>query len=155
MTDSNERKREYLLRYLRALHRVNRAELELRATSAIGPSAIVYDDIPHGSPDLTGLERIAIKADKQLAELNRAEAEAERIHDEIMQVIEELGVDSQVNVMFYRYVCHEKTHYERTNSLRGTRQLSWGEIADRLSYSIDRVTHIHGEALERLNVDRQ
>ena len=85
MTDSNERKREYLLRYLRAIHRVNRAELDLRQTSAIGPSAIIYDDMPHGSPDLNGLERIAIQADRQLADLNRAEADAARIHDEILR----------------------------------------------------------------------
>ena len=158
MTDSNERKREYLLRYLRAIHRVNRAELDLRQTSAIGPSAIIYDDMPHGSPDLNGLERIAIQADKQLADLNRAEADAARIHDEILRVIESLGVDSQINVMFYRYVYYEQTQSERANNLRGTRQLSWSEIADRLSYSIDRVAHIHGEALARLEipqVDRQ
>ena len=53
------------------------------------------------------LERIAIQADKQLADLNRAEADAAQIHDEILRVIESLGVDSQINVMFYRYVYYE------------------------------------------------
>lgn len=157
MNMENERKKAWLMRYNSAVDRLNQAETELRNARTIGARAIVYDDMPHGSPELHGLETYAIQLEQKIDACNRAESDAHRIHDEVLAAINRLP-RPQRDVMFYRYVCFEQTRTEHKAGLYGSRQLSWQEIADTMAYSLDRVAHIHGEALARLEipqVDRQ
>lgn len=152
MLEQNERKRDYLLRYQRARQKKNEADEELDEICAVGSKAIVYTDMPHGSPDQAGLEKIAVTAERQLAELRHATEICQQIRDEVRAVIEALPSETEQLVLFYRYMCLQKTEYEKKHGREGTRLLTWDEIAEKSGYSYDRVTHMHGDALAHLKV---
>lgn len=152
MLEQNERKRDYLLRYQRARKRKNEADEELDEICAVGSKAIVYTDMPHGSPDQTGIEKIAVTAERQLAELRRAAEACQRIRDEVRGAIEELPSETEQLVLLYRYMCLQKTEYEQKHGREGTRLLTWSEIAERTGYSVDWITHVHGDALAHMKM---
>ena len=152
MNNENETKRAYLMRYLTAKRRKNEADEELEQLCYIGVKPITYDDMPHGTPNLTGIEAIAIRAEQQLAQLRHATTICMDIRDEVRSVIDALPSEAEQLVMYYRYMCYQRTEYERKHGREGTRQLTWDEIAERMCYSRDRVAHVHGEALQHLRI---
>jgi DNA-directed RNA polymerase specialized sigma24 family protein len=152
MNTDNELKKAWLMRYLHAKRRKNEADDELDQICTPGSRAIIYSDMPHGSPDLTGLESIAIRAELQLDELRKATTVCMDTRDEVRKAIDALPSETEQLVMYYRYMCFQQSQYEREHRREGTRQLSWDEIAERMDYSYGRVTHIHGDALNHLQI---
>lgn len=153
MNTDNELKKAWLMRYLYAKRRKNEADDELDQLCAVGSRAITYSDMPKGSPDLNGLETIAIAADRKLEELRAATAECQKTRDEVRRAINKLPETESV-IMFYRYTCYQQTDYERKHKREGTRQLTWQEIANKTNYSIHNVWRIHGAALAHLQIPK-
>ena len=155
MLPENEVKQEWLLRYLHAKRRLNLASEILRELITVGPKAIEYSDMPKGSPVLTGLEAQAVRLESQIEAVKRAEAYRDQMYREVSEAVYELQNATQAEVMGYRYLAYKRTPYELLNGLDGTLQRGWEEIAEIMGYSVDRVAHIHGEALANIKVDRQ
>lgn len=151
MLEQNELKRDWLLRWRVAVMKWNAAEDDLEEVCAVGSRAITYTDMPHGSPELTGLEATAIRAENALAVYKSAIDNAHTVRIEIRTAIDQLP-EAEGLVLFYRYLALKRTDFEQRSRREGTRQLTWDEIADRMGYSRDRVAHIHGEALQHLQV---
>lgn len=154
MLPINEQKKEWLLRYLYAKRRVNLVNEILSELCAVGASAITYDDMPKGSPTPHGLEVHAIRLESQYEAVRKAEAYRDQVFTELVDAINQLTDDTQKIVMTHRYINIQRTAYEQAHKQEGTRLLTWDEIAERTGYSIDRVTHVHGEALANLQLSR-
>ena len=151
MNTDNERKRQWLMRYLYAKQRKNEADLELTQLCTVSAKAIEYSDMPRGSSTPHGLETIAEAAERQLEELRKATRECTRIRDEVRAAIGALS-ETESCVMFYRYTCYKQSPCEQRNRLEGTTQMSWAEIAERMHYSVQNVWRIHGAALAHLDI---
>ena len=131
------------LRSLRGEQREMKILLEMRENVFLSllPPAIRYDkDHVQTSPMDALPERVARmceldkEIEKRIAELDVHRAEA-------FKMIKQLDDNTGRTVMLLYYL---QTHKDGTS-------LSWTDVANQLSYSEDRVRHIHGEMLEQLN----
>ena len=154
MTPENERKKAWLCRYLEA-RRDQLAlehELEQYRLSAL-PSGISYDGVGGGGSVPHGYEVYAAKLDDHFLELSKQIETCQRIRREIVRAIESLPSESERTLMKMRYVFLDEVR--SGNSVIGYRSQRFESIAFRMDYTIDRIWHIHGEALAHLQLDRQ
>lgn len=127
----NEKKKEYLWGYQRALRKQKELEEEicqLRLDTMV-PS-LIQDGMPHGSGggDLSGY---AAKVDGLLEELRELVEKKLDIRREISRKIEEMGNETEGTLLRYRYIMG----------------LSFEEIAVKMGYAYRHVLRLHGKAL--------
>ena len=153
MTPENERKKAWLCRYLevRRDQLALEHELEQYRLSAL-PSGISYDGVGGGSVP-HGYEVYASKLDDYFLELSTQIATCQRVRRETLAAIESLPSEAERTLMKMRYVFLEEIR--SGSNIIGYRVQRFESIAYKMDYTIDRIWHIHGEALAHLNLDRQ
>lgn len=127
----NEKKKEYLWGYQRALRKQRELEEEicqLRLDTMV-PS-LIQDGMPHGSGggDLSGY---AARVDGLLEELRELVGEKLDIRREISRKIEEMGNETEGTLLRYRYIMG----------------LKWEDIAVKMGYTWQHIHRLHGRAL--------
>lgn len=151
MRESLQWKKEWLLRYLHSRRNVNRAAERIMEARGTNLHAYDYEGIHAKTGTHHGLEENAIKMERLWNDWIKAKENSASLWIEITDAIEAVPV-SHWGVLFYRYKIFERFPSEQGELFEGTKQLTWGEIAYRLDYSTQRLHHMHGEALELLNV---
>lgn len=137
MTEENERKKEYLLRYQKAKAEVSRIDTELQElerVTAIKP--ISYDGMPHSSGGVKDLSAFAVKADQFRRKLMKARYQQVKIYEEIHDHINAIESDIQKEVLIDYYI----------------KGMSWEEIAVKIGYTYRHTIRIHGYALAALKI---
>lgn len=137
MTEENERKKEYLLRYQKAKAEVARIDTELQELeriTAIKP--ISYDGMPHSSGGVKDLSAFAVKADQLRHKLIKARYQQIKVFKEIHDHINAIEDDKQKDVLTYYYI----------------KGMSWEEIAVKIGYTYRHTIRIHGYALAALKI---
>ena len=137
MTEENERKKEYLLRYQKAKAEVSRIDTELQELeriTAIKP--ISYDGMPHSSGGVKDLAAFSVKADQLRHKLIKARYQQIKVFKEIHDHINAIDDDKQKDVLIY---------YD----IKG---MSWEEIAVKIGYTYRHTIRIHGYALAALKI---
>lgn len=137
MTEENERKKEYLQRYQKAVSEVEQIDIELtelRRITAIKPMS--YDGMPHTSGGDNDLSAFAVKADRLEKKLIKARYRRIKVFKEISDHIRAIPDDKQKKVLTYRYISG----------------MSWEEIAVKIGYTYRHTTRLHGEALQNLKI---
>ena len=132
----NEKKKDYLWGYQRALRKQKELEEEicqLRLDTMV-PS-LIQDGMPHGSGggDLSGY---MAKVDELLNELDKLATETINLRREISQKIEWVENETENTVLRYRYILKK----------------SFLEIANNMGYSYDHILRVHGEALKHFKI---
>lgn len=132
----NEKKKEYLWGYQRALRKQKELEEEicqLRLDTMV-PS-LIQDGMPHGSGggDLSGY---AAKVGGLLEDLRELVEKKLDIRREISRKIEEMGNETEGTLLRYRYIMG----------------LSFEEIAVKMGYTYRHVTRLHGMALQNFKI---
>ena len=132
----NEKKKEYLWGYQRALRKQRELEEEIRQLrlDTMVPS-LIQDGMPHGSGggDLSGY---AARVDGLLEELRELVEKKLDIRREISRKIEEMGNETEGTLLRYRYIMG----------------LSFEEIAVKMGYTYRHVTRLHGMALQNFKI---
>ena len=154
MTPENERKKEWLCRYLEAKRDqlAIEHELEQYRLSAL-PSGISYDGVGGSGSVPHGYEVYAAKLDDYFMELSKQVEKCQSIRREVVRAIESLPSEAERTLMKMRYIFLEEVR--SGNVVIGYRLQRFESIAYKMYCSIDRSWHMHGEALAHLNVDRQ
>lgn len=137
MTEENERKKEYLLRYQKAKAEVTRIDTELQElerVTAIKP--ISYDGMPHSSGGVKDLSAFAVKSDQLRHKLIKARYQQIKVFKEIHDHINAIEDDKQKDVLTYYYI----------------KGMSWEEIAVKIGYTYRHTIRIHGYALAALKI---
>ena len=132
----NEKKKEYLKSYGKALRREQRIldEIQCLSLDKMFPS-IVQDGMPHGSSqeDLSGY---AATLDEMIEDLKKERLEKVKIRKKIERSIRNLKDEDEQEVLRLRYISG----------------LAWGEVAEKMGFSTRRATQIHGNALLNLKI---
>jgi len=139
MTTENELKKEYLRGYRQHVRRLDRIEAELEELRAMKMAIFVnIDGMPHGSgqTDMSGYAAELDQLERKLLEERRRRV---RAYNEIVKRIKNLSSESELDVLFYRYI----------------KGLAWWEIAEKMHYSERWVLKIHGEALAHLKLPKE
>ena len=127
----NEKKKEYLKSYGKALKREQRIldEIQCLRLDKMFPS-VVQDGMPHGSSqeDLSGY---AATLDEMIEDLKKERLEKVKIRKKIEQSIRNLEDEDEQEVLRLRYISG----------------LKWEEVAVEMNLTRRRVTQIHGKAL--------
>lgn len=127
----NEKKKEYLKSYRKALRREQRIldEIQCLRLDKMFPS-IVQDGMPHGSSqeDLSGY---AATLDEMIEDLKKERLEKVKIRKKIEQSIRNLENEDEQEVLRLRYISG----------------LKWEEVAVEMNLTRRRVIQIHGKAL--------
>lgn len=132
----NEKKKEYLWGYQRALRKQKELEEEicqLRLDTMV-PS-LIQDGMPHGSGggDLSGY---AAKVGGLLEDLRELVEKKLDIRREISRKIEEMGNETEGTLLRYRYIMG----------------MSFEEIAVKMGYTYRHVTRLHGMSLQNFKI---
>ena len=133
----NDRKKEYLKGYQRALREIDRIRglLQELQIDKMCPS-LIQDGMPHGSgtSDLSGY--MAKKESLEMRLLKAQEAALEEL-DDITDHIDRLRSENEIDVLFNRYI----------------KGMGWEEIAVKMGYSWQWIHKIHSSALKNLRID--
>ena len=133
----NDRKKEYLKGYQRALREIDRVRELLRELQIdkMCPS-LIQDGMPHGygTSDLSGY-----MAKKENLEMRLLKAQEKALNelDDITDHIGRLRDDNEIDVLFNRYI----------------KDMGWEEIAVKMGYSWQWIHKIHSSALKNLRID--
>ena len=131
LQEENEKKKEYLSQYLKAMRREQDilAEIQRLRADRMFPS-IVNDGMPGGG-NHGDLSDFAVLLDEQIELLKKERLEKVRAYSDILKRIKMVMDDNERDTLWYRYISGMK----------------WGEIADRMGYSVQHVFKLHGNAL--------
>ena len=133
----NDKKKEYLKGYQRALREIDRIRelLQELQIDKMCPS-LIQDGMPHGSgkSDLSGYMAKKESLEKRL--LKAQEAALNEL-DDITDRIDRLRDDNEIDVLFNRYI----------------KGMGWEEIAVKMGYSWQWIHKIHSSALKNLRID--
>lgn len=132
----NEKKKEYLKSYKKALRREQRIldEIQCLRLDKMFPS-IVQDGMPHGSSQ-TDLSGYAATLDEMIEDLKRERLEKVKIRKKIERSIRNLENEDEQEALRLRYI----------------NGLAWGEVAEEMGFSTRRATQIHENALLNLKI---
>ena len=127
----NEKKKEYLKSYKKALRREQRIldEIQCLHLDKMFPS-IVQDGMPHGSSQ-EDLSEYAATLDEMIEDLKKERLEKVKIRKKIEKSIRNLEDEDEQEVLRLRYISG----------------LKWEEVAVEMNLTRRRVTQIHGKAL--------
>lgn len=135
----NEKKKEYLKGYEKAVRQLHRIELEIQEMrlNKICPS-ILLDGMPHahGGNDLSAYAVLLEREERKYRK-----ARYERIHKckEIKDKIEQLGNEDEKDVLLYRYI----------------KLMKWEEICTKMKYSWKQIHRIHSNALDHFKLPQE
>lgn len=133
----NKQKKEFLWSYQRAKRDVARLETQLEELrlNQLGPKAITYDGMPHGT-ELGDLSDYMAKYDEIEQAIIKARYRRISAFQWVRDSIEALEDDREKELLTLRY-------------LRG---MKWEEIAVNMGYSRRKIHYLHGEALEHFEI---
>lgn len=131
MSEENEKKKEYLRGYERAVRQMERSELrihELRL-NRVCPS-VIQDGMPHahGCSDLSGYASLIDQEERMYM---KHRYERARKCCEITDRIERLESEDEKDVLLYRYI----------------RLMKWEDICVKMGFSWKQIHRIHSRAL--------
>lgn len=136
MTEENEKKKEYLRGYERAVRQMERSELRIREIrlNKLCPSVII-DDMPHvsGKNDLSNYVAVL---DSEERKYMKARYQRIKLCREISDKIERLKSEDEKDILMYRYI----------------KLLKWEDICVKLNLSWQHTHRVHGRALENFNM---
>lgn len=129
--------KEYLRQYEYAVKRIQRLESELEEETLLIDavrSVSDNDGMPHGSGINKPTEDRAIRlADKRLR-LVQARLDAVEIRQNVYDVIERIGGD-EADVLYQRYILLK----------------TWDKVCESVFYSWYKVSHLHRDALDKVD----
>lgn len=131
--EENEKKKEYLWGYKKALQsqKAIEEEIDQLRQDKMYPGSLEQNGMPHGSgcSDLSGY---AAKLDELLRELKEQLEKKIEIRREITQKIDAMPDETESLLLRYRYI----------------HLLKWEEVAVKMDYSWKQIHRIHGNALQ-------
>ena len=132
----NEQKKNYLWSYRRAIRKQKQIEEEIvqLRLDKITPG-LHQDGMPRGSGE-SDLSGYAARWDELMNELRQQGEECIRIRKEIVKRIEDVGDETEILLLKYRYIVG----------------LKWEDIAVKMDYSWKHTHRIHGKALEDFKI---
>lgn len=132
LTEENEKKKEYLKRYEKAMRQLKRHEERINEIrgSAVNIS-VISDGMPH-SHNKSDLSSYAVQLDREERKYLKARYQRLIICNEIFHKIELLENEDEKDVLIYRYI----------------KLLRWEDIAVKMQYSWQHVHKIHSRALQ-------
>lgn len=135
--EENERKKEYLKSYQKAVRREERIlqEIQRLRLDRIFPE-VVNDGMPHGSSQ-TDLSDYIILVDEQINLLKQERLEKAKIRNDIERHIRELKNDDEQDILKIRYI-------------KGVNK--WEDVAKEMNYSLRKIHNLHNSALTRLKI---
>lgn len=136
MTEENEKKKEYLKSYEKAVRQVQRSEhiiMEIRLNK-ICPSVVV-DDMPHAASqnDLSGYAALLDQEERKYMKYRYRRV---KLCKEIKDKIERLVNEDEKDILTYRYI----------------KLMKWEDICVRMEYSWQHIHRIHGKALDNFKM---
>ena len=134
--EENEKKKEYLKSYRRAVKREQDIleEIQRLRLDKMFPS-VVNDGMPHGSSHSDLSDYMAIM-DEQIELLKKERLEKFRCYQRIESQIHQMENEDEQEVLRLRYI----------------KGLKWEEVALRMNYSWKWVHKIHGRALQNFEI---
>lgn len=111
-----------------------------RATSA-NPN---YNGMPKGNSKTNKIENTVEQMEKLIKIIDDELKELENIEYRILTAIKELSNITERQILHLKYIGRPQGNYHK--------RLPLWKIANELGYSVDRVNHIHGDALRHLNI---
>lgn len=132
----NEQKKNYLWSYRRAIRKQKQIEDEIirLRLDKIAPG-LHQDGMPRGSGG-NDLSDYAAGWDELMNELRQQGEECIRIRKEIVKRIEDVGDETEILLLKYRYIIG----------------LKWEDIAEKMEYSWGGIHKVHGNALKHLKI---
>lgn len=132
----NEQKKNYLWGYRRAIRKQKQIEEEIvqLRLDKIAPG-LHQDGMPRGSGG-SDLSEYAARWDELMDELRQQGEECIRIRREIVQRLENVGDETEILLLKYRYIMG----------------LKWEDIAVKMDYSWRHTHRIHEKALEDFKI---
>ena len=140
MNVSNEKKKEWLRRYIMAVKYEKEIALELEELEGqyILPSRAI-DGMPHGSGGDNDLSSFAAAYDKLYFEIKAALEKRIEIRREVRAAIENMENETEKILMLYRYIDGK----------------TWEQIAVNMGYTWRWVMQIHGRALSHFEIPEE
>jgi len=136
-------KKELLNSFSKIEGRIKELEDELEALwSNATSSPVNTSGMPRGSGGVNKIENAIERMERLVNLIDRERDELESVKFRIMAAVSELSNITERRVIHLKYIGKPDGQYHKTVPL-------W-DIAKRLGYSIDRINHIHGEALQHL-----
>lgn len=137
MTEENEMKKKYLMRYRQMTRAVERIEEQIKdlRREKMNPAYIITN-MPHGGNGVKDLSGYAAKLDELISMLVQTKYNRISAYTEIQKQIEMVPDEVEQELLFFRYI----------------KGYSFSQIADAMEYSFRNVTRIHGKALEHFEI---
>lgn len=162
MTKSNEIKKAFLLRYLAALNDEVKLRDEFRTVYASAfPSGISYDGVGGGGTTVPhGLEAVVARIETISEELDAAIAQRWEIRTEVVRTIEALHRDGArpEEILLEKRILREyyitPVEVVERGRVMSYKQKTMAEAAAALGYSKDWIAHVHGVALNDLDIPK-
>ena len=138
--DENNRKKEYLNGYRKAIRRIRRVDEELEELQELAKSvkATGYSGMPHGGGTSKDLSDELARIDSLKRKLEREKEQVVESYISIEKCIGDVEDEEENDVLFYRYV----------------KGLRWWEIAEKMECTERWVNKLHGRALNRLKIPK-
>lgn len=138
--DENNRKKEYLNGYRKAIRRIRRVDEELEELQELAKSvkATGYSGMPHGGRTSKDLSDELARIDSLKRKLEREKEQVVESYISIEKCIGDVEDEEENDVLFYRYV----------------KGLRWWEIAEKMECTERWVHKLHGRALNRLKIPK-
>lgn len=138
--DENNRKKEYLNGYRKAIRRIRRVDEELEELQELAKSvkATDYSGMPHGGGTSKDLSDELARIDSLKRKLEREKEQGVESYISIEKCIGDVEDEEENDVLFYRYV----------------KGLRWWEIAEKMECTERWVHKLHGRALSRLKIPK-
>lgn len=136
MTEENEKKKEYLRGYERAVRQMERSELRIREIrlNKLCPSVII-DDMPHGS-EKNDLSSYVSMLDQEERKYIKARYQRIKLCREISDKIERIENENEKDILMYRYI----------------KLMKWEDICVKMKHSWQHIHRIHSKALENFKM---
>lgn len=136
MTEENEKKKEYLKGYERAVRKMERSEERIKEMrlNKMCPS-IIYDGMPHGSGS-SDMSSYAALLDSERRKYLKARYNRIKKCKEITDRIEGLKNEDEKDVLLYRYI----------------KLMKWEDICIKIKKSWKQTHRIHASALENFKM---
>ena len=133
----NEKKKEYLYRYIAATKQLKRYEDDLKEirNSRLSPPAISNSGLPTGS-NQTDLSDYAVKLDKAINKVLKQKYRRIKIRMKIRDKIERMESEKEKELLTYKYI----------------NNMDWNSICLKMGYSWQHVHRIHASALKNFKM---
>ena len=135
--EENEKKKEYLRSYQRALKREEQIlqEIQRLRLDRIFPE-VINDGMPHGSSQ-TDLSDYIVLVDEQIELLKQERLEKAKARSNIKKCIRELKDDDEQEVLRIRYIDGVS---------------KWEDVAKKMNYSLRKIHNLHSNALIHIKI---